>query len=120
MLFNRFSIAGALSIVSFASAVAQEWKPVPSTYTNSIGYIVTEFTVRPTGSGCEGSQHYVKANNPSDNGTSRMTWATASNKDGGTLCSGGTWYYGGGSRAGQPGGKAPDVLIKGGRFYRRG
>jgi len=120
---HRISAAGAAALVlSLASAaLAQDWKQIPSSYTNSRGFIVTEFTVRPTGSGCQGSQHYVQVGDPSNRGVSPLTWSSASKQDGGTLCSGGTWYYGGDPpRAGQPGGSTGDVLIKNGKFYKRG
>jgi hypothetical protein len=118
---TRISAAGAATLVfSLASAaLAQEWQQIPSSYTNSRGFVVTEFTVRPTGSGCQGSQHYVQVGNPNNQGVSPLSWSSASKQDGGTLCSGGTWYYGG-PRAGQAGGSAGDVLIKNGKFYKRG
>ena len=100
-------------------AKAQEWKQVPSSFINTQGYKVTGYTVRATATGCQGSQNYVKIENPSDRGTSPMRWASVSKQDGGTLCSNGTWYYGGGSKAGRAGGGTSDVLIKNGKFYRR-
>jgi len=118
---RRITVAGAAALVlSLATiAQAQEWKQVPRSYTNTKGFVVTGFAVRPAGSGCQGSQHYVKVGDPSSQGVSPLTWSSASKQDGGTLCSGGTWYYGGGSRAGQAGGKESDVLIKNGKFYAR-
>jgi hypothetical protein len=44
-----------------------------------------------------------------------MEHDAADEKDGGTLCTGGTRYYGG---ANQPGGREGDLLIKDGKFYR--
>jgi hypothetical protein len=111
-------------VVALASApvlaqplAAQEWKQIPSTFTNSEGFRITAFTARVTGSGCEGSQRYVKINDPNRKGVSVRRWTAATKKDGGTVCTGGTWYYGG---TNQPGGKEPDLLIKDGKFYRRG
>ena len=118
---RRITVAGAAALVfSLATAAqAQEWKQIPSSYTNSRGFVVTGYTVRPTGSGCQGSQHYVEVGNPNNQGVSPLSWSSASKQDGGTLCSGGTWYYGGGPRAGQAVGTADDVLIKNGKFYKR-
>jgi hypothetical protein len=115
------SAAGATTLVfSLASgALAQEWKQVPSSYTNTKGFVVTGFTVQSIGSGCQGSQQYVKVGDPNNRGVSRSSWSSVSKQDGGTVCSSGTWYYGGGPRVGQAGGKADDVLIKNGKFYKR-
>ena len=96
-------------------AEAQEWQQIPSSFTNSQGYRITGYTARATGFGCEGSQNFVSIKNPSDKGVSIRRWTRASKQDGGTLCSGGTWYYG----SGQPGGSEHDLLIKDGQFYRR-
>ncbi len=96
-----------------------DWVRVPGSWTNSQGYRISSYTARVSGSGCEGGQRYVKLNNPSDSGTSARRWTTATRQDGGTVCSGGSWYYGG-SRAGQVGGAEADVLIKGGAVYKRG
>jgi putative addiction module component (TIGR02574 family) len=58
------AFAAAL-FVSASASVAQEWKEIPSSFTNSEGFRITGFTARVTGSGCEGSQRYVKVGDPS-------------------------------------------------------
>jgi hypothetical protein len=105
-------------LLTTTAAVAQEWREIPSNYINSQGYRITGYTARAAGSGCVGGQKYVKVGNPSDKGVSERRWSKATKQDGGIVCSGGTWYYGG-PKAGQPGGSEPDLLIKGGKFYRR-
>ena len=121
MLKVKILTLAAVSAILFVGepCAAQQWQQIPSSYTNSQGYRVTGVTARVTGSGCAGGQNYVKAGDPSDKGYSAKRWTTATKQDGGTVCSGGTWYYGG-SKAGQLGGSESDLLIKDGKFYRRG
>jgi hypothetical protein len=126
MTLDRCTFAALVALALSAAAApgpvqAQDrpWREVPARSVNSQGYEVTQFTARQAGAGCEGSQAYVHTGNATDRGVSRMTWARATPADGGVLCSDGTWYYGGGPRAGQPGGRTSDVLIRDGRFYRR-
>jgi hypothetical protein len=114
---KRVPAFAAALFVSAGASVAQEWKEIPSSFTNSEGFRITGFTARVTGPGCEGSQRYVKVGDPGRKGVSSRRWTSATKKDGGTVCRGGTWYYGGTDR---PGGKEPDLLIKDGKFYRRG
>jgi hypothetical protein len=99
--------------VAASSALAQE--KIPSTFVNSLGFTVTGFNVRQTGAGCAGSQTYEKAG---DKGVSQMRWSNATKQDGGVLCTGGTWYYGGGPQKGQAGGATGNILIKNGSYYR--
>ena len=116
---RSISIAVLSLFVVVFSAEAQEWRQIPSSRTNSQGYKISGYTVRATASGCQGSQNYAKIGNPNDKGVSIRRWTSVSKQDGGMLCSGGTWYYDG-TKAGQTGGSEPDVLIKNGKFYRRG
>lgn len=109
-------VAAVSLFVAASGAEAQEWKQIPSSYTNSQGYRITGYTARVTGSGCDGSQNFVMIGNPADKGVSIRRWTSATKQDGGTVCSGGTWYFG----SGKPGGSEPDLLIKDGKFYRRG
>jgi hypothetical protein len=113
------ALAGIL-LLGTTALFAQEWREVPLSYTNSQGYRITGFTAQATGVGCVGSQNYVKVGAPSDKGVSERRWTRATKQHGGILCSGGTWYYGGGQNAGKPGGSVPDLLIKDGKFYWRG
>jgi hypothetical protein len=107
--------AVAALVLTTAASIAQEWREVPETFVFD-GFRMTEFKARATESGCEGSQRFVKIDDPSRNGVSARRWTSATKIDGGTLCTGGSWYFAGTER---PGGTEPDVLIKGEKFYRR-
>jgi hypothetical protein len=110
----------ALSILVtavFAGEVSAQQK-MQSSFVNDQGYRITNFNARASGSGCVGSQDYVKTTDPTDKGTSRMQWSTATKQDGGVLCSGGVWFSGSGPNKGQQGGSTRDVLIKNGGYYR--
>jgi hypothetical protein len=98
-----------------APSGASEWREIPKSFTYQ-GFRISEFTARATGSGCEGAQRYEKIDDPSRKGISARRWTSASEKDDGIVCTGGTWYFGG---TNQPGGSEPDLLIKAGKFYRR-
>jgi hypothetical protein len=118
MLDIRLISVAMVSVFAVVSSVeAKDWKPVPSSWTSG-EYRISEYTVKATATGCEGSQSYEKIGNPSDKGVARLAWASVSKKYHGTLCSRGTWYQGGGPNAGQAGGHESDVLIKNGKFYR--
>jgi hypothetical protein len=112
------SVLAAISIVSDAHAQQQK---MSSSLVNDQGFRITNFNVRASGSGCVGSQDYVKVdapNDPTSKGTSRMQWSTATKQDGGVLCSNGVWFSGSGPNKGQQGGSTRDVLIKNGAYYR--
>ena len=76
---------------------AQELKLTPysnGAYVNEQGYKISNFRVRATSSGCEGSQDYISTKDPTDKGNSPRKWEKAEKVQGGILCSDGSWYYG--------------------------
>jgi hypothetical protein len=83
---------------------------------NDQGYTIFNFRYRATASGCEGSQNYEGRG---EAGVSPSRWTVRQNTDGGILCTGGQWFYGGsGANAGTPGGSVADLFIRAGKFYR--
>ena len=113
-------VAGVFVAALTVEANAQQQK-MQTSWVNEQGFRVTNFNVRASGSGCVGSQDYVKVdapNDPTSKGTSRMQWTTATKQDGGVLCSNGVWFSGSGPNKGQQGGSTRDVLIKNGAYYR--
>jgi hypothetical protein len=113
-----YRLTAAACIIVCLPGAAWAQQKIQSSWVNDSGYRVTNFSAKPSGSGCTGGQDYVKVSDPTVKGYSRMRWDSATKQDGGVLCSGGTWFYGDGPQKGQAGGSTSNVLVKGGSYYR--
>jgi hypothetical protein len=110
-------IAAAFVVLTAASAEAQEWKPLPASFTNGRGLKITETTVRVTDHVCMGSARYMKVSDPAIAGVAVLEWPNLSKQDGGVLCSGGYWSVTTGGTEYRH--STTDLLVRSGRLYRR-
>jgi hypothetical protein len=116
---KRWILAGLCALLLAFVGPSDAQEKIPGRFVNSQGFQITGFTVRAGGSGCAGSQNYVKVGEPENKGVSQLRWATVTKQDDGILCSDGSWVYGSGDRKGQTGGSTSNVLIKNGSFYKQ-